>query len=274
MSVIAITGAAGSIGRSLVPLLARPDRELRLFDLELPDDAETWTGSWLRGSVSDREALLRAFAGADAVVHLAGLASERPWSDILATNIDGGQSVLESAHRAGATRVLLASSIHSLGYWTADDLTAVANPGIRPDTYYGVSKVALEALGSVFADRFGMTVVSARICTFLREPGAGRTVATWLSPADMARLAEAAIALDEPGHHVVWGVSANAPDWFPLEAGHRIGYHPQDDAARWLAERDGRAPEWPDGSAPLSGVFIDGEHPLGVRYGTAQAEPR
>src|SRR5688500_11117164 len=108
-------------------------------------------------------------------------------------------------------------------------------PPPRPDTYYAVSKAAMEALGSVFADRFGMTIVSARICSYSPQPGGDRGLAQWLSAGDMARLVEAVIARDEPGHRIVWGVSRNAPDWFPLGPGRAIGFEPVDDAAEALA---------------------------------------
>lgn len=255
METVVITGAAGRIGRTIAPLLARAERRLVLLDHAVPPDA-AGPGEWVEASITDRDALRSGFEGADAVVHLAGIASEHEWESILATNIDGTEAVLASARAAGVTRVLLASSIHASGYRTADDL--VEHPALaRPDTYYGVSKAAMEALGSLYADRFGMSVVSARICTFLDAPDAGRTLASWLSPADIARLVEAAVVLDSGRHHLVWAVSANAPDWFPLDEGFAIGFAPQDDAARWLTERGHPEPVWPPRDAPLGGSFLD-----------------
>jgi nucleoside-diphosphate-sugar epimerase len=265
MQLIVVTGAAGRIGRAIVPLLARPGRRIRLLDTETPSPApDSDEGlEWYSGSVEDPEALREAFAGADAVIHLGGLSSERPWADLLRVNIDGTRNVLEAAREAGVRRVLLASSIHAVGFAPVASAALDEPQPARPDTYYGVSKAAMEALGSLYADRFGMSVVSARICTFLEEPGDGRAVAQWLSPADAARLAEAAVALDDGRHHVVWGVSANSPEWFSLEAGHAIGYHPQDDAFAKLSRRDGTAPPAPDPRAPLGAAFTDDDHPLG-----------
>ncbi len=40
----------------------------------------------------------------------------------------------------------------------------------RPDTYYGVAKVTMEALGSLYADRYGMDVVCLRIGSAFPEP--------------------------------------------------------------------------------------------------------
>ena len=260
---VVITGAAGRIGRVIVPLLRRPGRTLRLVDtsrveLEPGDDV-----SWHEVSIEDADGMERMLDGASGVVHLAGLSSERPWADLLRVNIDGTHTVLEAARRTGVERVLLASSIHAVGFAPVDAATATEPLLPRPDTYYGVSKAAMEALGSLYADRFGMSVVSARICMFLEQPTGRLAVAEWLSPGDMVRLIEATLALDDGKHHIVWGVSANAPGWFSLDAGFAIGYRPQDDARAVSLERDGVEPAEPDRGAPLGGAFTDGEHPVG-----------
>lgn len=271
--LVAITGASGRIGRRVVPLLDRPGRRLRLIDTDLPDrlgDDDRW-GTALhadrielrRASIEDERGIRSALDGVDAVVHLAALASERPWADILRVNIDGTQKVLEAARLGGATRVLLASSIHAVGFAEPADaaMTPVLVP--RPDTYYGVSKAAVEALGSVYADRYGLSIVSARICSFGDGAGPRRGLSHWLSPADAARLVEAALALDDGRHHIVWGVSANAPAAFDLTAGRAIGFEPQDDAFVDARARDGVEPEVSPPTGPIGGAFTDEAHPLG-----------
>lgn len=263
--VVAITGAAGRIGRAITPLLRRPGRELRLLDREVPADRDE-RDRWFAGDITEAGALDEAFRGADLVVHLAAHPWERPWPEIIAVNIDGTQRTLDAAHVAGVPRVLFASSIHAVGYATPAEAGAVDELHPRPDTFYGMSKAAGEALGSVYADRFGMTVVSARICAFSPDVAGGHSVALWLSPADAARLVEAVAALDRPGHHVVWGVSDNGPGWFPLGPGRAIGFHPQDDAVRRATERDGVAPPEPERDRILAGIFADEDHPLGGEW--------
>lgn len=152
--LIVVTGAAGLVGGLLRPRLARPGRTLRLVDVAPIDDLSDGE-QFVQASVTDLDAMERVCTGADLLVHLGGHSSERPWQQILETNIQGGYVVLEAAHRTGVPRVLLGSSLHATGYVRADE--AAAEPVLQPcpDTYYGVGKVTLEALGSLYADRCG-----------------------------------------------------------------------------------------------------------------------
>jgi nucleoside-diphosphate-sugar epimerase len=258
--LVVITGAAGFVGGLIRPRLLRAGHTLRLVDVAAIDELAAGE-EFAQASVTELDTMTETFRGADLVVHLGGYRSERPWQQILETNIQGGYVVLEAAHRAGVRRILLGSSLHATGYVAA--ARAADSPVLqpRPDTYYGVSKVTLEALGSLYADRCGLTVVSARICTVAETIGTGgRTLSTWVSPDDLVRLIEAVAVLDEPGHHLVWAVSDNTRGWFSLEAGKAIGFSPQDDAESHVGpDTDVRT----DPSAVLAGVFIDAEHPLG-----------
>ncbi|OLF13428.1 NAD-dependent epimerase/dehydratase family protein [Actinophytocola xanthii] len=230
---ILVTGAAGKIGSMLRPRLARPDRTLRLLDvapLEPSSGEEVVTGS-----VSDLEVVRAACEGADAVVHLAGRSGEAPWPEILSHNIDGTFTVLEAARLAGVTRVVFASSNHAVGFRPAgEEAPDYAFP--RPDTFYGVSKVTGEALGSLYHDRHGMDVVCLRIGTCTPRPPTERSLATWLSPDDCARLVEASLSAPSPGFRVVWGISANTRARFSLAEARALGYEPRDDAERYADE--------------------------------------
>ncbi|MFZ7086679.1 NAD-dependent epimerase/dehydratase family protein [Curtobacterium sp. RRHDQ10] len=248
MATLLITGAAGRIGSSLRPRLLAAGHVLVLLDeLELPEPAGVGE-RFVRGSISDRPVLDVAMEGVDTVVHLAGIPTEDVWDRIVAANMTGTKDVLEAAAAAGVLRVLQASSIHAVGRVPEhdDEPSSVAGDRLaRPDTYYGVSKAVMELLGSVFADRYGMSIVSARIGAFGVAPGSRRALRMWSSPDDLARLVLATVALTEPGHHVVWAVSRNRGSVADLGAGELIGYHPEDDASAVLrpGELDAMPPE-------------------------------
>ncbi|WP_076264160.1 NAD-dependent epimerase/dehydratase family protein [Intrasporangium flavum] len=265
MARLALTGAAGRIAASLRPRLRAAGHDLVLLDA-VPVPEPVAGEQVVEADLRDVDAHADAFAGAELVVHLGGLSDERPWPDLLAVNVDGTRAVLDAVVRAGVRRVLLASSVHAAGYARVDDpATAAGMPLPAPDTYYGASKAAVEALGGLYAGRFGLTVVSARIMTFADEPGSPRSLQLWLSGDDMARLVEAVRTTDAGGHHVVWGVSANTRRRVDLEPGRAVGFEPQDDAETFAAEvQRADASQAP---AVLGGGFADPSYRLGEAHG-------
>lgn len=255
---IVMTGAAGMAGRGVRPLLRAAGHELVLLDLVDPEPVAGERA--VVASVRDLGAMREAVRGADLVVHLGGISRERPWDDVVAANADGTRTVLEAARIEGVRRVLLASSTHAVGFHPVPAEPVSFLPP-RPDSLYGVTKAAMEALGSVYADRHAMSVVSARIGTLLDRPNGRRSLSTWLSFPDLARLIQAVAALEEPGHHVVWGVSRNARAWFLPGAGERIGYYPEDDAEAFAAGIDDG--DDADANGLIGGEWAAPEHALG-----------
>lgn len=258
---ILLTGAAGRIGQLLRTGLPAAGWVLRCFDVaELGevaaggadlggiDPGHAGAGEELiQGDVTDFDAVLAASTGVEAVVHLGGLAGEASYEDIRRVNIDGTFHVLEAARQSGVTRVVFASSNHAVGFTPRADCVGV-DTRPRPDTFYGVSKVAGEALGSLYVDRYGMSVVCLRIGTQRSRPIQPRHLSTWLSDGDMVRLAGAALTAPDPGFAVVYGISANTRGWWDLAPGRALGYHPVDDAEAYASEVG-------DGSDPFHGVL-------------------
>jgi nucleoside-diphosphate-sugar epimerase len=229
VSTILITGAAGGVGGILRPRLAKQGRTLRLLDL--PEITQGEGEEAIQGSITDPDAMIEACQGVDAVIHLGGISGEAPWERILDVNINGTYTVFEAARRAEVPRVVFASSNHAVGFYTPDDFPVRENVTTLPDTYYGVSKVAGEALGALYAKRYGMDVISIRILSCFPEPRALRSLSTWLSTDDAGRLFEACLTAEKPGYQVIFGVSPNTRGgWVSLDGARALGYRPQDDA--------------------------------------------
>jgi NAD(P)-dependent dehydrogenase (short-subunit alcohol dehydrogenase family) len=233
--VIVITGAAGRIGSMLRPRLARPERTLRVLDIA-PLTAEPGEEA-IQASVTDLEAMTAACQGADAVIHLAGIAFEAPWPRILETNINGGYTVFEAARRAGTSRVIFASSNHAVGFTPRSAFPVPDYAFPAPDTYYGISKAATEALAAMYHYRYGLDAICVRILSCFPRPATVRMLSTWLSPDDAGRLFEACLVAERPGFRVIFGVSANTRGgWVSLAEARALGYRPQDDAEAYAAE--------------------------------------
>lgn len=248
---VLLTGAAGRIGTALRPGLRERDglRELRLSDLEAltPEHpVETVAPADLR----DADAVLRAADGVDAIVHLGGIPGEADLATLAGPNLHGVFHVLDAARRSGTRRVVLASSNHATGFAPATRRLA-GHEAPRPDSLYGATKAFGEALGSLYADKFGLEVVCLRIGTFAERPRAPRELSTWLSPADGLRLVSACLTAPPPlGFRVVYGASANTRGWWDLAPARELGYAPQDDAEAFAAEvapARGEPPAGPQG---------------------------
>jgi uronate dehydrogenase len=265
---ILITGAAGVVGTLMRTRLAAPDRTLRLLDITpLPAAADGERVELVTASVTDQAAMEEACAGVDAVIHLGGHSLERPWAEILDVNINGTHVVLEAARRAGVSRVVLASSNHAVGYYERSSGEAGDYLFPQPDTYYGVSKVALEALGSLYASRYGMDVIAVRIGSCFEKPRDARMLSTWLSPDDGARLFEACLSAPSPGFRVVWGVSDNTRRWFSLSEAESLGYKSLDDSEVFTEEVLAAGSPDPDSPAMtyLGGAWCTSEFDTAVK---------
>ena len=261
---ILITGATGIVGTLMRPRLRRQGRVLRLLDRTPPPPAEPGEAVEVRtGSVTDPDAMRSACEGVDAVIHLGGHSRETSWQEALEVNVDGTRTVLEAVRESGVPRVILASSNHAVGFRTNAERGAdgiPADSAARPDTYYGVSKAAVEALGSLYHSRFGIDVVCIRIGSCFERPPGIRGLSTWLSPDDGARLFEACLSHPAPGYRVIWGVSDNTRRVYSLAEAEALGYHSQDDAEKF-ADEYSAGPPGVDDQDYVGGPFVTA--PLG-----------
>ena len=273
MPTILITGAAGQVGSMLRARLARPGRVLRLLDVtplaQPPGPGE----ESVTASVTDMAAMTAACAGADAVIHLGGIPTEDAWAPILDVNINGTYTVFEAARRTGVPRVVFASSNHAVGFSPRAAFPVADGAAPVPDTYYGVSKAAGEALAALYATRYELEAICVRILSCFDRPRSPRMLATWLSPDDAGRLFEACLTAPAPGFRVIYGVSANTRGgWVSLDGARALGYEPRDDAEAYAAEvlagtrTPAEAPplpgnEWPDPADPVF-RYLGGEFTL------------
>lgn len=266
MQHIVITGGSGRVAEALRPRLVRTNRSVLLLDINEPQapvntaDNERFT----RAGVEDLDALTAAFQGAAAIIHLGGQSSEHSWATILTTNIDGTRNVFEAAYRAGVPRVLMASSIHAVGYHSARTVANIPTPHPRPDSFYGVGKVAMEALGSLYADRLGLKVLSLRIANFADRPNSQRGLSLWLSPDDLARAVEAFLIDPASGHRIAWGISNNSRRLLDPSSGQAFGFFAEDDAEQFAHAVPAHEEPWDE---LLAGGFLAPGRELGHPFG-------
>ena len=233
MKKVLITGAGGDVGTHLRRELAGR-YALRLSDIRtLKPLAKDET--FVRADVSRLADMLRVTKGVDAIVHLGAWSVEGDWETILSANIAGTYNAFEAARRNGVKRILFASSNHAVGFYRRDQ-TIDHRVYPKPDSRYGVSKVFGEALGSLYADKYGLEVFIMRIGNVAPAPVDKRRLSIWLSPRDLAQLVSIGIDHPEIRFEIVYGISGNRRAWYDNANAFRLGYRPQDDSEPRAAE--------------------------------------
>lgn len=224
---VVVTGAAGGIGRAVLPLLPT-SWDVRGTDVRAGEGVEAL-------DVTDLQACRSAFAGADAVMHLAADPDpDARWEALLPANVVGAHAVAQAAMDTGVRRLVLASSLHAVSAAPGTQLRADDAP--RPANLYGATKAWAEALGSWVASTSATSVVALRLGHFRLDRPDPQAVpaldrAAWLSPRDAARLFRAAVEAEVTGLVVANGVSANRYPKADVEpAATLLGYRPVDDA--------------------------------------------
>lgn len=235
---VLVTGSAGDIGTVVTAGLRRQGYDVRGLDLQPAESPHPndMVADLIEPGVADD-----AVAGVDAVVHLANIPSEAPLPRILESHLHTTARLLDAMVEAGVGRMVYASSNHAVGFTPrTDNLSADTPP--RPDTFYGIGKVAAEALCRLYVDRHRIDAVCCRIGSFLPRPARRRELATWLSHEDAVRMMAAVLTAPDPGFRLIFGISANSRAWWDLAAGRALGYEPQDDAEAF-AEQIMNVPE-------------------------------
>ena len=193
MKTILITGAAGDVGTHLRRELAGK-YVLKVSDLRSLKKINK-EEKFVRADISKFSDALRITKGVDAVVHMGGYSVEGPWDGILSANIIGCYNVFEAARINGVKRIIFPSSNHATGFYRRQD-TIDHRVYPKPDGRYGVSKVFGEALGSLYADKYGMQVFCMRIGNVNPVPIDKRRLSIWFSPRDLAQLVS--IGIEHP----------------------------------------------------------------------------
>lgn len=111
---VLVTGGTGLVGKATVDRLLEGGHTVRILSRHADDDVRQWPRGVEPhpGDVTTDPAVAGAAEGCDAVLHVAGIARERPPElTFQAVNVDGTRRLAREAKRAGARRFVYVSSL-------------------------------------------------------------------------------------------------------------------------------------------------------------------
>lgn len=166
---IAITGGSGGIGRAITEqALARGDSVVSID--RVPATERHANIDYVVAEMSDYDALLRAFAGCDAMIHMAAIPSPFRLPDHVVhnNNVVGSYNAMHAAIQCGIMNICQASSVNAIGlsysreghfdYFPLDE----EHPNYTEEPY-GLSKWICEQQADTFARRYAdISIASLR----------------------------------------------------------------------------------------------------------------
>lgn len=166
---IAVTGGSGGIGRAITDAGLAQGHAIVSIDRVAP--AEPLAGvQYVQTDAADYDALVAAFAGCDAMIHMAAI--PHPMNDpnhvVHNNNVVGSYNAMRAAVENGIMRICQASSVNAIGqaysraprydYFPIDE----DHPNYSEDPY-SLSKWICEQQADAFARRYeGISIASMR----------------------------------------------------------------------------------------------------------------
>ena len=234
MTKVALTGAEGNVGRVLRAELLRRGVNLRSAGFK-PLDPIVSGEDITHGDLRERAVVDRLLAGVDVLIHMAGTSVERPLPEIIENNLRALVEVYEGARRHKVRRIVFPSSNHTVGMYSVKEKLGL-DCALRPDGFYGVSKVWGEAIARMYWDKHGIETICVRIGTCIEKPTEFRHLSTWFGYEDLLHFAKQCIEAPDIGFLIVWGVSHNTRSYWSNAGAERLGYVPRQNAEDHAAE--------------------------------------
>ncbi len=233
--LILVTGSSGRIGKAVVRELHARGHGVRGFDRV----ATPGLKDMIVGTLTSEADITRAVRGVSTVIHLAATPDDADFlAEIVPNNIIGVYHVFEQAQKAGAKRLIVASSGQVVWY---QRMTGPLPVGVdvqpTPRYWYAAAKMFLEAAGRSFAEKFGLEVIAVRLGWCPRTPEQVEEIRAeqwaqdvYLSPGDAGRFfACAAEATLGRKFNVVYATSKPKRVMYDLETTKRLlGFEPSE----------------------------------------------
>ena len=159
---IFVTGATGFVGGHLLRELAARGHQVRALvrTRKKGEPLETFIDRTIVGDLFSEAALAEGLAGADAVIHVAGMLAARRQATLWRVNVDGTKALLRAARATpgGIPRFVYVSSIAAAGPSRPGEPLVEQDPP-RPVSVLGETKLAAERAVQAHADAFPFSIL-------------------------------------------------------------------------------------------------------------------
>lgn len=184
MKKILITGSLGQIGSELTLELGRRYGISNVVISDIREEAIPALSEfkYYKADVRDKNAIKEIIKEneIDSIFHLAAILSangEKNPQFCWDVNMNGSINILDLGVELKLNRIFIPSSIAAFGEGI-DPENTIQDSVLRPSTMYGVTKVAGEAIGNYYFDKFGLDVRGLRYPGIISSetlPGGGTT---------------------------------------------------------------------------------------------------
>ncbi|MDQ1318249.1 MAG: UDP-glucose 4-epimerase, partial [Candidatus Poribacteria bacterium] len=159
---ILVTGAAGSLGKDLAPLLSKY-YNVRTLDIKNPNN----NLEFVQCDISKLEEVEQATKGIDVITHLAAiLPIECPLSQFIDVNVKGTCNILESALKNGVKKVVYASSVWAASRGASPYLPIDEDIPCKPEGMYDITKLMGEQFCEYYSRIYGLNTMTLRLCGY------------------------------------------------------------------------------------------------------------
>ena len=174
---IAVTGAAGLVGRQLLPVLADEPGVTRVIGLDVREPTRRVSGLEFHLADVLHSELKPLLEDVDVLVHLASVVDPIPDEQLMArVNIEGTRRVLDAAAAVGVGRIVRVSTTAVYGAWPDNPVPLTEEVPLRPNAAFtpAVQAAEVERLLAEWRDEHPSTTVTVLRTAPVLGPGADR----------------------------------------------------------------------------------------------------
>lgn len=153
---IFITGASGFLGRHLISYLFQSYRDSEIIGADLHEPYSEFPAKFIKFDITDYDTAKEIIDRIQphTIFHLAGTFNQKDLIHLYKINVIGTENLIKAVtFLSEPTTIILSSSAAVYGLLKSENNPVKENLKVNPVSHYGISKVAMEMIGNIYAQR-------------------------------------------------------------------------------------------------------------------------